>query len=64
MPCSITGFFDIQEYRSHRQIIIKSQFHVVRYPHTFKGRAVAYMKAKLNLPLESFFHQCSFGLFF
>jgi hypothetical protein len=40
MPCFIKGFFDIQEYRSCRHVIVEIKGHVVRKPHTLKRRAV------------------------
>jgi len=45
VPCSVKGFFDIEENRSRGHTEVYG--HVVRKPHTLKRRAVTCTKAKL-----------------
>jgi hypothetical protein len=47
VPCSVEGFFNIQEYRRCGHIIVEVQGYMIREPHTLKCRALTRTKAKL-----------------
>jgi hypothetical protein len=52
------GFFDIQEYRSSRHIIVEIEGHLVPSPHTLTDTEtkLAFIKQAsfFNVPLDSF----------
>jgi hypothetical protein len=63
MSCRIKDFYDIQEYRIPRHVIVEIQCDVVPKPHTLKCRAVTGTETKLacikqassfNVPLDYF----------
>jgi hypothetical protein len=47
VPYFIKVFFDIQEYRSRRHVIVEIKGHVIRMLHTLKCHAVTGTETKL-----------------